>query len=234
MLAIQFAIGTANDVVDASSDALGQPWKAIPAGYVSKRTAAVMAGLLAMVGLCLSALAGPAALIVGAAGLGLGMAYDLRLKLTPLAWLVYALALPLVPAYAWLGARKQLPPRFRVLAPMAFLAGGVLAIGNATADVGPDDLAGRPTAAGRLEGRAATVIVAAGTAIVFTAAAATFGRSGTARATRLGLAIGAAACGLGILSSTRPTTSLRRLGWACQTLGFAALAAGWLAGQAQD
>ncbi|HMO95936.1 MAG TPA: UbiA family prenyltransferase, partial [Tepidiformaceae bacterium] len=39
MLCFQFAIGLANDIVDAADDAKSKPWKAIPRGVLSRQAA---------------------------------------------------------------------------------------------------------------------------------------------------------------------------------------------------
>ena len=71
---------------------------------------------------------GPALAVVV---LGVGVAYDLWAKGTPWSWLPFAVGIPLLPVYGWVGATGSPPGFFAVLVPMAVLAGAALAIANA-------------------------------------------------------------------------------------------------------
>ncbi|HEU4571120.1 MAG TPA: UbiA family prenyltransferase, partial [Candidatus Limnocylindrales bacterium] len=68
MTALQVSIGALNDLVDAPRDAVGQPWKPIPAGRVPRVAAAALAGVAAFLGLGLAVAIGP---LVGALGVAI-------------------------------------------------------------------------------------------------------------------------------------------------------------------
>src|SRR3970040_655329 len=138
----QASIGALNDIHDRSDDEVAKPWKPLPAGrvtFAAARATALGGGLL---GFLLSGAAGPAALAIGLIGYGLGVAYDLGLKRTGWGWLAFALALPLVPVYAWVGAAVRLPPDTLVVAVMGPLAGLALACANGLVDLERDAVAG--------------------------------------------------------------------------------------------
>ena len=80
---------------------------------------------------------------VAVAGTATGYAYDLRLKTTAWAWLPFAIGLPLLPVYAWVGATGQVPAPFVLLVPLAVLAGAAVALLNGLVDVERDRAAGR-------------------------------------------------------------------------------------------
>ena len=76
MTSIQFGIGAVNDVVGLERDRLAQPSKPIPSGLLTRRAAELIALGAMTTGLGLSALLGLPALLVAAAGLAAGLAYD--------------------------------------------------------------------------------------------------------------------------------------------------------------
>ena len=140
--------------------------KPIPAGLVSPRAALAVAVAGLVVGVVLSAPSGAATVAVAVGGVGLGYVYDLRLSRTPWSWLPLALALPLLPLHAWLGASGSVPPGLVTLIPTAVLAGAALAIANGLVDIERDGRAGRRTIAVRLGQRRAWVVQTALVAIV--------------------------------------------------------------------
>ena len=96
----QFAISAHNDWADRDVDAVAEPARPIPAGLISPRAVLVLATVLA-VGSLLFAL--PLGLDEGALValfLVCGLAYNTRLKRTPLSWLPFSLAFPLIPLFA--------------------------------------------------------------------------------------------------------------------------------------
>jgi 4-hydroxybenzoate polyprenyltransferase len=101
MLCFQFAIGLINDVVDAEADATAKPWKPVASGAFPRRAAAVLGAGLAGLGLAVTLPLGATAWYIGLGGLLCGLSYDLWFKRTVLSWLPYAVALPLVPAWAY-------------------------------------------------------------------------------------------------------------------------------------
>lgn len=102
MLCFQFAIGLANDVVDAPEDAATKPWKAIPRGVLSRKHAVAAAAGFAGAGMLITSGLPFGAWLVGLGGLACGLLYDVQFKRTALSWLPLAVALPLVPVWVFL------------------------------------------------------------------------------------------------------------------------------------
>ena len=142
MAALQFAIGALNDIVDAPTDAARIPPKPIPSGAISVREARLVGAGAAVIGLALAATAGPAVVVIAVVVLGVGVTYDLFAKGTPWSWLPFAVGIPLLPVYGWVGVTGSLPGFFVALLPMAVLAGAALAIANARVDLEVDQAAG--------------------------------------------------------------------------------------------
>lgn len=231
MLALQASIGALNDLVDAGIDSGRKPGKPIPRGAArpSEALALAVAGLA--LGLALSALSGPATAAVAAAGVACGYLYDLRLSRTPWSWLPLALALPLVPIHAWLGATGTMPDGLWGLVPIALFAGSGLALGNGLVDVERDRSA-----------RLATAVVAVGATRAWGLHAAALGAA-VALTVVLGppvpeawwgpaaaLATGIIAAGVALARAGRP--ALRERGWELEAFGVAVLGIAWLAGVA--
>jgi len=150
MTALQVSIGALNDIHDAPDDAGRKPGKPIPAGLVSLPVAwaVVIAG--AAVGIALGAMVDVRIGVLALAVLQIGYGYDLAAKGTAWSWLPFAVGIPLLPVYGWLGAAGALPSFFLALVPMAILAGAALAIANARADLERDVAAGTVSVATRL------------------------------------------------------------------------------------
>jgi 4-hydroxybenzoate polyprenyltransferase len=229
MTLLQASIGALNDLVDAPADAIGQPWKPIPAGRVTRRTARFLAAGAAAGGLLLSFLAGPRTLLVALAILAVGYAYDVRLKGTPWSWLPFAAGIPLLPVFAWVGSTATLPGVFAVLIPAAVAAGAGLALGNALVDLDEDRLAGVRSPA-QVWGRASTSrlssILLAGVGSV-AAAAAVLLDLGFLTVVLSG-ALGAAAVVAGRWLAS-PDHAVRERAWQAQAAAVGGLAAVWLA-----
>lgn len=228
MLALQLAIGAANDWADAPADVVADPAKPIPAGLVSRSAAAGLAVVAGVLGLVLAAFAGTAALALAAAGLATGLAYDLRLKRTRWSWLPYAIGIPLLPVFAWVGATGRLPAALLVLVPVAFVAGAALAVANALADRERDIRAGTVTVATALgPGRARRVGIALQVVVIVAAlgSAVMLGGDPAWVAVAAGGAVVVAA-GL-VLGAGRSPTASRR-GWEIQAVGTGVIAAGWI------
>ena len=85
--------------------------------------------------------------------IAIGLAYDLRLKGTAWSWLPFAIGIPILPVFGWVGATGSLPPAFVVLVPAAVAAGAALAIGNALVDVERDRAAGASVGRGGVRTR---------------------------------------------------------------------------------
>ena len=142
MTALQFGIGATNDIVDAPRDAGHKPGKPIASGLVSPSIAGAVAVAGFGGGLVLSSVSGPPTVVVAIVVILIGLAYDLRLKGTAWSWLPFAVGIPILPVFGWLGATGTLPPVFGILVPVAVAAGAALAIANALADVERDQAAG--------------------------------------------------------------------------------------------
>jgi 4-hydroxybenzoate polyprenyltransferase len=230
MVALQAAIGALNDVVDAPRDA-GRADKPIPAGRVEPAAARRIVVAAATVGLVASAVAGWGSLLVGAAILSIGVAYDLWFKGTPWSWVPFAAGIPLLPVYAAVGAVGRLPPGFDVLVAAAALAGAMLAIGNALVDLDGDRATGVQSVATRLGRRSALAAQALLLAAIVTLAV---GSLGSARPVGAWVvAVGAAAAGAS-LATTAVRPGLARAAWALEAIGVAVMAAGWVAATLLD
>jgi 4-hydroxybenzoate polyprenyltransferase len=230
MFCLQAAIGTVNDIVDVAADKDRKVGKPIPAGAVDPSVARLVAAGALALGLALSVLSGPAVLAIAIVGTAIGLAYDLRLKGTQWSWLPFALGIPLLPVYAWLGGSGGLPEAFLIVLPMAFLAGAALAYANALADLERDRAAGTRTVATALgrEGTwrtgAALQVVVIGIAVTMIAVVGGDGRTLVAALAAAGLIV----LGLALGRSDDPWRRTR--GWEIQGVGVGLLAAAWLAG----
>jgi 4-hydroxybenzoate polyprenyltransferase len=150
MTALQASIGALNDLHDAPADAGRKPGKPIPAGLVPVPLAGFVAVGAAALGLALAATVGAEVTVLAAVVLVIGYGYDLVAKGTPLSWVPFAVGIPILPVYGWLGAVGSLPGFFGALVPMAVIAGAALAIANARADAERDIEAGTASIATRL------------------------------------------------------------------------------------
>jgi 4-hydroxybenzoate polyprenyltransferase len=227
MLALQLSIGATNDWADAARDAVNQPAKPIPSGAVGRDDARLIAILAALLGLSLAALAGPLPAILAAAGLCVGLAYDLRLKGSRWSWLPYAIGIPLLPVFAWAGATGGLPVAFLLIAPLAVLAGTSLAVANALGDVDEDRLAGVVTVATALGPRRAHRLVAGLVVVVVVGAFVTAAALG---ATPGWLVVQVLASGVAVAGAAGGALGPGMVGrhaWEVQAIGLAIVAAAW-------
>jgi len=249
MLCLQASIGALNDVVDRALDAVGKPAKPIPAGLVDLGAARSWAVITVVFGLALAWPSGPLTVVIAGLCAGLGYVYDLWLSRTIWSWLPLALALPLLPTFAWVGATGSLPASLVPLLAVAFLAGGALIAANGLVDVDRDDAAGKATLAVRL-GRhrtwlanAAAFTVAVGAAFLLAPAVPGTGVAGgsgvisgsgvdlaLAAVRTVGVPLGAfaVAIGAGLLSAAR--SAIRERGWELEAIGTAAVGLAWVAG----
>ena len=147
MTALQASIGALNDIHDAPDDAGRKPGKPIPAGLVSAQAAWAVVVAGALVGVALGAAVDVRVGALAVVVLLIGYTYDLAAKGTAWSWLPFAVGIPLLPVYGWLGAAGALPSFFLALVPMAVLAGAALAIANARADLERDMAAGTTSVA---------------------------------------------------------------------------------------
>ena len=231
MFLIQASIGTWNDIVDSAVDSTaGRSEKPLGSGLISRRAAGLLACGAGAAGLATAAMAGPAALVVASLGYGCGLVYDLALKRTAWSWLPFALGIPLLPVFAWVGAQGNVPGRLWLLVGMAVPAGAALAISNALADSVADERGGIVTVATRLGWFRALGVVAVLEITVGAVALVTASVGDSGRGAGGAIAIAIAAAGSLVIASGFAVSALRphsRSGWAIQAIGFTILAGGW-------
>ena len=228
MLALQASIGALNDLVDVEADQRVKPAKPLAARVVGQGTgrAVVVGGLV--LGLALAATAGPLALGVAIVGVGAGYAYDLRLKGTAWGPLAFAVGVPLLPVFAWIGAVGSLPSSFVALIPAAVLAGSGLAIANALADRDDDRLTGIETAATRLGSTRAWRLHLAALVSAIVIAVGGLGAFGGSGPGLWMVAAGGTLVGLGVLMANPSRPRGRPHGWEIEAVGIGLLGIGWL------
>ena len=232
MTVLQLGIGITNDVVDAPRDAGHKAGKPIPAGLVpvgAARTAALGCFAIGIVlALAVSPIVGALALVV----IAVGLAYDLRLKGTAWSWLPFAVGIPILPVFGWVGATGTLHPLFAVLLPVAVLAGAALAIGNTLVDVERDRAAGISSIAVALgpdrAGRTGIALVGAVWALAWSSPVVA-GASWQAVVAVAG--VGLVPLGATVVAFLRaresPSARRERL-WQVEALGLAGLVAVWM------
>jgi 4-hydroxybenzoate polyprenyltransferase len=236
MLLIQFGIGALNDRADAGRD-LGRVHKPIASGMVGPTAALVIAGVAFAVGLVLAAGVSVAAFAVALAGGTVGIVYDVFLKGTAWSWLGFAVGLPLLPVFAWVGATGGLPGPIVVAALCAVPAGFSLAVANALPDVERDRAARVDSVATALGAPFAWRLGVLADGVVVGAAGSSFVAFGGAGSSigglaLIGLAGSAVIVALGLLLSRGASTRSRQRGWELQTIATGLLAAAWTAGLA--
>jgi 4-hydroxybenzoate polyprenyltransferase len=144
--AMQISIAMINDYCDRELDAASKPDKPIVRGLVTPREALIAGVVMMVVMLVLLLPLNRLALILSLCYLALAQAYNLGLKSTPLSGFLFALAMPLIPAYAFAGLGRVLPVVF-LLIPLGFLLGVALNLANALQDLEEDAAHGARTLA---------------------------------------------------------------------------------------
>src|SRR5712691_3609379 len=143
---MQLSIATLNDYCDRQLDAESKPGKPIPRGLV-RPVEALFCGLLLIVVMILLLLPlHRLALLISLCYLALGQGYNLGLKSTLLSGIVFALAMPLIPLYAFAGVGRTLPFLFW-LVPVGCLLGVALNLANSLPDIEEDAAGGARTLA---------------------------------------------------------------------------------------
>ncbi|MCY7418367.1 MAG: UbiA family prenyltransferase [Chloroflexi bacterium] len=238
MFGFQASIGATNDLADLPRDRQLGSRKPLPARQLTVRAARGVALMGGTVGLVLSALLGPGVLIVGCAGYGCGIAYDLWLRQRALAWLAYSAAFPLLLVYVWLGAVATLPPSWQALLPMAVAIGPALHLSNSMVDVDTDH--GDPAGglSGHLGRTRAIAVLAALLTVVYVFAWATLLLTGreadmdagapVARLAAAGIFLATSAALVGLVLSTSRGRGRRMFGWAVQAVATALLGIAWI------
>lgn len=225
------SIGALNDYRDRELDA-ARPDKPLARGWVAPRDAlilAVVAGVLAMV---LFASLGPVAFAVGVPILGLGFAYDLGLKATPLSAVLFGVYFPLFPLLAW-AVFGRWQPFLPWLVPLGAALGLALNVANALPDLEADAAAGirgLPHLLGVRVGR----LVAWGTPPLVLGVMLLLAATGLVPARPAGLIVAAAGALLPSLAAPllyrlRPIPRTLRIGFLLQGAGVILLGGGWLA-----
>ena len=144
--AMQVSIAMLNDFCDRRIDAQSKPEKPIPRGLILP-SEALIAGLLMIAIMFVLLIQLPLlALVISLCYLALGQAYNLGLKSTPLSGIVFALAMPLIPLYAFAGVGRT-PPIIFWLVPAGFLLGIALNLANSLPDLEEDKAQGIKTLA---------------------------------------------------------------------------------------
>ncbi len=133
MLLAQFSISALNDWADRERDARAGRARPLPAGLLSPRTAITTAVVCAALAVALAASFGWRSTGLVVLGIAAGWLYDLGLKATPLSFLPFALAFPLLPL--WVGV---VAGRFDRSLLWLFAAGMPLAMAIHLADAIPD------------------------------------------------------------------------------------------------
>lgn len=133
VLLSQVAIASLNDYCDRALDAVTKPWKPVPAGLVSPRTALLCAVVTAPLGVLCAVPLGLPALLAAAVGTAGGLAYDLKLKGTAWSALPFLVAFPALPIWAWSAVAPFEPHLLE-----GYVVGAPLVIGLHLADTLPD------------------------------------------------------------------------------------------------
>lgn len=135
--AMQFSIGILNDYCDRRLDALGGKNKPIVLGLIRPHEA-LLAGLLMIVIMFLILLPLNIFALLAALGyLALGQIYNLGLKSTPVSGILFALAMPLLPLYAFAGVGR-IPSMVIWFIPIGAILGVALNLANSLPDIEED------------------------------------------------------------------------------------------------
>jgi len=135
--AMQLSIAMLNDYCDRELDAQGKPGKPIPRGLVTPREALMGGRIMIILMLIFLMFLPPLALLISLCYLALGQAYNWKLKSTPFSGIVFALAMPLIPLYAFAGMGRPLPILFW-LVPVGFMIGIAINLANSLPDLEED------------------------------------------------------------------------------------------------
>ena len=144
--AMQISIAMLNDYCDRRLDAASKPGKPIPRGLIHAREALIGGFVMIAIMLILLLQLPLLALLISLCYLALGQAYNLGLKSTPFSGIVFALAMPLIPLYAFAGIGR-VPYVLFWLVPTGFLLGMALNLANSLPDIEQDAANGAKTLA---------------------------------------------------------------------------------------
>lgn len=229
MTALQTSIGALNDLVDAPTDAGRKPGKPIPAGLVGPGQARATVGVTAIVGIALAVPSGVAVVALAVVGLSIGYGYDLLAKGTAWSWVPFAVGIPLLLLYGWLGAAGAVPGWFVVLLPMAVLAGAAIAIANARADVERDLAAGVGSIATHLGLERSWWVGMMLLAAALVLAIGWLGIAGDLQGQAGGLiGLGSLLVAIGLALARASSADRRERAWQVQAIGIAIVGLGWV------
>jgi 4-hydroxybenzoate polyprenyltransferase len=144
--AMQVSIAMLNDYCDRKLDAQSKPEKPITRGLILPREALIAGLLMIAIMLVLLFPLPLLALFISLCYLALGQAYNLGLKSTPFSGIVFALAMPLIPLYAFAGV-DHIPAIILWFVPAGFLIGIALNLANSLQDLEDDESQGVKTLA---------------------------------------------------------------------------------------
>jgi 4-hydroxybenzoate polyprenyltransferase len=232
MTALQCSIGALNDVVDTERDAGRKAAKPIPRRLVSRDQARIVVVAAAGLGFLLVVPSGTGVLLIAGLGLACGYAYDFAFRGTAWSWLPFAVGIPLLPIFAWLGATGALPPALLVIAPAAVAGGAAIAIANARADYERDLDAGARSVATALGLRHSWWVHVGLILVALVIALGSLVASAVGGSLLVG-AIGAAAViGAGAVVGRVGDPRRREQAWEIEAVGLGLLGALWFAGLA--
>ena len=135
--AMQLSIAVLNDYCDRHLDAASKKNKPIPRRLVTAREALIVGILLSACMVFLLLFLPPLALVVSLLYWLLGLGYNLGLKSSPFSGIVFALAIPLIPVYAFAGMGHVSPLVFWLI-PVTALLGIALNLANSLPDIEAD------------------------------------------------------------------------------------------------
>ena len=228
MTALQVAIGVLNDLIDAPLDAGRKLGKPIPAGVIPARIAWATVVVSAGTGVLLASISGPLLAVLALAVLAIGFSYDLVARGTIWSWVPFAVGVPILPVFGWLGVAGSLPSWFAPLVPAAGLAGAALAIANARADVERDRAAGTESVATRLGSARAWRLNAALLVMVLAISITWLVLTGTAPLRIVPVGVAAGVVLSGVVLGRHGSPGRRERAWEVEAGGVAALGIAWV------
>ncbi|HEU5437834.1 MAG TPA: UbiA family prenyltransferase [Ktedonobacterales bacterium] len=231
--AAQVAIGGLNDYCDRALDAAsGRREKPLVRGLITSRDALTLVVGASIISLACFASLGLPAFLLGLLIEGLGVAYDLRFKGTPVSALLFAVYFPLFPLLAW-AVFGRWQPFLLWLLPFGALLGIAMNVANTLPDLEADRAAGLRGLPHLLGPRRGMLLAWLAPPLVLLAMWA-LDLAGAIPA-RLPAMLVATAGGLlpslaaAALYRARPAPATLRRTFLLQAVGLLALAGGWLA-----
>jgi 4-hydroxybenzoate polyprenyltransferase len=232
MACAQAAIGATNDYCDRALDAATKPSKPIVRGLITANQALALATACSAALILLITPLGLLPLVLGLLVEGLGLAYDLGFKGTPVSGLLYAIYFPLIPLLAW-SVFGRWQPFLPWVLPLGAALGVAMNVANSLPDL-EEDAAQGVRGLPHLLGQRRALAVAWGTPLAALVLLWALDGTGGVPAHLGGMLV---ATGAGLLSvamavalyTWRPRPATLRLTFIIQALGVVAMATGWLA-----